>query len=231
MLVINLAKDVTAKDQNESLNFNIIMYKQYFEVDPENEIFKSIQDISMTSSSEMKLTKVGFLLNPKLVIDKLDIIDKAQNVKITKSWDLGKFQVLSGRDRREVIIQTSREIVPDQKILLHIEYHIKPEEILKEKPVQLYDLIVNPHAMYAIGPFIGQNPIVNSILAPFKLTVKYPDKYLSCASGNLYEWFGEGGANFFACWATVKILGEKSASDIRLTYLRNFIGNRIQDIS
>ncbi|MFX1256169.1 MAG: M1 family aminopeptidase, partial [Promethearchaeota archaeon] len=44
--------------------------------------------------------------------------------------------------------------------------------------------------------------------------------------GRLYEWFGEGGANFIAAWALEKIVNENAGTFIRRRYVSNYIENK-----
>ena len=43
--------------------------------------------------------------------------------------------------------------------------------------------------------------------------------------GDLYEWFGEGGANFIAAWAVEKIVGKTAGAFIRRRFVQNYIEN------
>lgn len=43
--------------------------------------------------------------------------------------------------------------------------------------------------------------------------------------GDLYEWFGEGGANFIAAWALEKIVNETAGVFVRKGFVQNYIEN------
>jgi hypothetical protein len=45
-------------------------------------------------------------------------------------------------------------------------------------------------------------------------------------SGELYEWFGEGGANFASAWAVEKIIDPEAGAQARKHFLKQFIRNK-----
>jgi len=45
-------------------------------------------------------------------------------------------------------------------------------------------------------------------------------------SGKLYEWFGEGGANFIAAWAAEKVIGIEAGAQARKFFIKSFIKNK-----
>jgi hypothetical protein len=45
-------------------------------------------------------------------------------------------------------------------------------------------------------------------------------------SGKLYEWFGEGGANFISAWAAEKVIGTEAGAQARKFFIKSFIKNK-----
>jgi len=45
-------------------------------------------------------------------------------------------------------------------------------------------------------------------------------------SGDLYEWFGEGGANFASAWAVEQVVGPEAGAQARKHFLKQFIRNK-----
>ena len=45
-------------------------------------------------------------------------------------------------------------------------------------------------------------------------------------SGKLYEWFGEGGANFITAWAAEQVIGVEAGAQVRKSFIKSFIENK-----
>lgn len=168
-------------------------YDLFFKVDPDKEIFKSKQKISLINVSGQIVNNIFFVLNGDLIIDSLSLIDAKTNKLIGKEWEDKRWE-FPEQDRvvSRIELLTTEPIIPDQELDLHIKYHMNPEAILDE-PHDMYNLTISPKASYVIGPYGGHYPIVTNNLAPFQLTIKYPEGNLSCVPGILTSSKEEAG--------------------------------------
>jgi hypothetical protein len=168
-------------------DFKVKHYDQYYEIDPDINIFKSKQKIVLINVSKTQTDKVVFSIHPNLVIDQIllkDTVDRQIKVKNRKLIGTRKWSDLSENDFSIIEIQLFENINPNQKITFSLDYHLRPEAIADVPKNNICLLTVTPKVSYAIGPFTGNNPIFGrNLAAPFELSIKYPEGNLSCVPG------------------------------------------------
>ena len=170
-------------------DFAVKHYGQYYEINPDINIFKSKQKIVLINVSKTQTDKVVFSIHPNLVIDQIllkDSVDRQIKVKNRKLIGTRKWSDLSENDFSIIEIQLLENIDPDQQIVFFLDYHMRPEAITDVPKNNIWLFTVTPKASYAIGPFTGNNPIFGrNLAAPFELSIKYPEGNLSCVPGHL----------------------------------------------
>ena len=170
-------------------DFKVKHYDQYYEINPDINIFKSKQKIVLINVSKTQTDKVVFSIHPNLVIDQIllkDTADRQIKVKNRKLIGTRKWSDLNEKDFSIFEIQVFKNIKPNQQIVFFIEYHLRPEAIADVPKNNIWLLTVTPKASYAIGPVTGNNPIFGrNVTAPFELIIKYPEGNLSCVPGQL----------------------------------------------
>ncbi len=170
-------------------DFKVKHYDQYYEINPDINIFKSKQKIVLIKVSETQTDKVVFSIHPNLVIDQIllqDIVGRQIKIKNRKLIGTRKWSDLIEKDFPIFEIQVFENIEPNQQIVFFIDYHLRPEAIADVPKKNIWLLTVTPKASYAIGPVTGNNPIFGRyIAAPFELSIKYPEGNLSCVPGRL----------------------------------------------
>jgi len=168
-------------------DFKVEHYDQYYEINPDINIFKSEQKIVLINVSKTQTDKVVFSIHPNLVIDQIllqDIVDRQIKIKNRKLIGTRKWSDLIGKDFPIFEIQVFENIKPNQQIVFFIDYHLRPEAIADVPKNNIWLLTVTPKASYAIGPVTGNNPIFGrNVAAPFELSIKYPEGNLSCVPG------------------------------------------------
>ena len=83
----------------------------------------------------------------------------------------------------------------------------------------LLNLLVNIYA----GGLSGE--VADSLFIGHELSHNWNLFYVHW-SGELYEWFGEGGANFASAWAVEKIIDPEAGAQARKHFLKQFIRNK-----
>lgn len=170
-------------------DFEVKHYDQYYEINPDINIFKSKQKIVLINISKTQTDKVVFSMHPNLVIDQIllkDTVDRQIKVKNRKLIGTRKWSDLNEKDFSIFEIQVFENIKPNQQIVFFIGYHLRPEAFADAPKNNIWLLTVTPKASYAIGPATGNNPIFGrNVTAPFELTIKYPEGNLSCVPGQL----------------------------------------------
>jgi len=170
-------------------DFKVKHYDQYYEFNPDVDIFKSKQKIVLVNASKTQTDKLFFSIHPNLLIDQLllrDTLGKPIKIKNRKQLGTRKWSDLNENYFPIIEVQLLGNIYPDQQIVFFLEYHMRPEAIIDVPKNNIWLLTVTPKVGYAIGPFTGNSPIFGrNVAAPFELSVKYPKGYLSCVPGEL----------------------------------------------
>jgi hypothetical protein len=178
---------------SEGDNFGVKYYDIRFELDPANKVFRSHQKVTFTNRAEKNLSYLAFILNSTLIIDDIKIMDPQGNQLEVKSKKESMVTFYRKDDGKKLILETAKEIKAGADVILHLKYHLDPQYVYEEVPDNLWFLVISPRASYAIGPFTGHNPHCGNITAPFTVTIKYPDNWLSCVPGDLVSFKKENG--------------------------------------
>jgi hypothetical protein len=178
---------------SEADNFHAKYYKIRFELDPANKVFRSHQEVTFSNASGQNLSYLAFILNSTLIIDDIKIAD-AQGADLEIKNQKESTMTFSQKDdRKKLILETAKEIKAGADVILHLEYHLDPQYVYEEVPENLYFLVISPRSCYAIGYLLGHNPLCGWNSAPFDITIKYPDQWLSCVPGELVSFKKEEG--------------------------------------
>ncbi|NIO80091.1 MAG: hypothetical protein GTN53_05995 [Candidatus Aminicenantes bacterium] len=199
--LIILSASILLGQSSEEENFGVKYYDMWFELDPANKVFRSHQKVTFTNQAGKNLSYLAFILNSSLIIDDLKVMDPQGNQLEVKNKKESTVTFYHKDDGKKRILETAKEIKPGADVILNLKYHLDPQYVYDEVPENLWFLVISPRASYAIGPLTGQNPICGDILAPFTITIKYPDKWLSCVPGDLVSFEKENGfrINTYRC--------------------------------
>ena len=113
-------------------DFKVKHYDQYYEINPDINIFKSKQKIVLINVSKTQTDKVVFSIHPNLVIDQILIqntVDRQIKIKNRKLIGTRKWSDLSENDFSIIEIQLLENIYPDQQIAFFLDYHMRPKAI------------------------------------------------------------------------------------------------------
>jgi hypothetical protein len=178
---------------SEEENFGAKYYDLWFELDPANKVFRSHQKVTFTNRAGKNLSYLAFILNSTLIIDDLKIMDPQGNQLEVKSKKESMVTIYRKDDGKKLIFETVKEIKAGADVILNLKYHLDPQYVYEEVPENFWFLVISPRASYAIWPLTGQIPICGNISAPFTVTIKYPENWLSCVPGDLVSFKEEKG--------------------------------------
>ena len=183
-----LIRPYIGSGQDISYNFNVASYDLMYEIDSDKKIFKSVQDIFIENASSDTLDRINFLLHPDLLIGNITIQDSRGEVFPITNWKIAGMTKIFKNELQIIEVQTKKDIAPAQQYKFHMEYHMKPESFkdssqISDNPL---DLIISSQMSSAIGPTTGHFAIFNrNIIAPFQISIKFPEGKLCCVPGNL----------------------------------------------
>lgn len=194
LLVGCSSKNSSYKSQGNDLSydFNAQRYEQSYFIDPDARLFRSSQNITIINVSEKATNKINFSLHPYLIIDQIEIINSGGQEILSNEWKLVGIKkvkrIWADSEINEFpVYQVSSKynFEPGQRLNVKIDYHLK-DSFFQNLPKKMYELTASPTVFYAIGPFTGVNPFFGrNIAAPFKISIKHPADFYSCAPGNL----------------------------------------------
>jgi hypothetical protein len=191
-LIILSASTLLGQSSRED-NFGVKYYDMWFELDPANKVFRSHQKVTFTNRAGKNLSYLAFLLHSTLIIDDIKLVDAQGNQLEVKNKKEFPVTFSQKDDGKKLILETAKEIKAGADVILHLKYHLDPQYVYEEVPENIWFLVISPRASYAIGPYLGHNPLCGSIPAPFAVTIKYPDNWLSCVPGDLVSFKKEKG--------------------------------------
>jgi aminopeptidase N len=174
-------------------NFRVKYYNIRFELNPANKVFRSHQEVTFTNASDQNLSYLAFILNSFLIIDDIKLVDAQGNRLEVKNKKESPVTFSQKDDSKKFIFETAKEIKAGADVILNLKYHLDPQYVYEEVPENIWSLVISPRTSYAIGPVTGHNPICGRLSAPFAVTIKYPDNWLSCVPGDLVSFKKEKG--------------------------------------
>ncbi|MFX0206423.1 MAG: M1 family aminopeptidase [Candidatus Hodarchaeota archaeon] len=174
--------------------FQIINYDLFYEIDPENGLFRSKQKITVKNISNKAIKEIEAILYGDLVIDSIIIkdltTDKILNHKyiITQFEDqFIRYEGFEGIQYQFIKIYFEKIIKSNQTFSIYLNIHMAADEINKSDPEYMWSFVVDPLVSYAVEPFSGHylHVLYGEPSAPFDLTIKYPEGNDSCVPGLL----------------------------------------------
>ena len=191
--LIILSASILLGQSSEEENFGVKYYDMWFELDPANKVFRSHQKVTFTNRAGKNLSYLAFILNSTLIIDDIKIVDLRGNQLEVKNKKESTVTSYYKDDGKKLILETAKEIKAGADVILNLKYHLDPQYVYEEVPENFWFLVISPRASYAIWPLTGHNPICGGISAPFTVTIKYPENWLSCVPGDLVSFEKEKG--------------------------------------
>ena len=185
-------------DSTDQDTLRVTAQKIYFEIDPENSLFRSSQVISLVNS-EVSRREMIFLIYPGLVIDRLDFKKDLGAPAEIEDWYYAapvQYPRLSGTVKlNQVRVRFAADIEPRQALTMALDYHLTPEGFQTGLGTNLYELFVSPQTQHAVGFDSGAYPVIESNGAsPLEITIRHPDTERCGIPG---EWVSEESAQGF----------------------------------
>lgn len=168
-------------------NFDVSSYNLNYKIDADKRIFKSTQDIIIKNASSGNLNKINFFLHPSLNIDEIVIQDSRDKNLPIKRWGKVGMTNIFKNELQIIEVETKKKLASGKQYMFHLKYHMQSNAFKDSSqiPENSLDLVISRELSYAIGPTTGHIAIFNrNIMAPFKLSIKYPEGNLSCVPGN-----------------------------------------------
>jgi hypothetical protein len=168
-------------------NFDVSSYNINYEIDANKKIFKSAQNIFIKNASSNSLYQINFLLHPDLIIDEIAIQDSLNKNLPIKRWKKAGMTKIFKNELQIIEVETKKKLASGKQYMFHLEYQMQSNAFKDSSQISEnnLDLVISPGLSYAIGPTTGHIAIFNrNIIAPFQLSIKYPEGNLCCVPGN-----------------------------------------------
>ncbi|MHA2253095.1 MAG: M1 family aminopeptidase [Candidatus Kariarchaeaceae archaeon] len=179
-----------------SLSLEVLYYELYFDIDPVNDHFRSIQNttiISLTNSDT-----ISFYLHSDLVINDIKIWDNETNDVLIDSWEMD-YNRLTEWDAgmKFALVEVNLHSLTDytREYYIHLDYSIKPEAIADDVGEDLLRFTVSEKGTRALGWPSGVIPMfVNGIgiAVPYTIEIKHPNDMSCIVTGNRVSTIEEG---------------------------------------
>ena len=174
------------QEAQKSINykFRIKNQRQYYDVDPNKNVFGSEQTYTIQNTGAEKTRLIVFGLHPQLLIESLTLKDNnGQILSHGGAKPAGKdFRLGSTFTVYEA--ETEIDIAPGQLLDFVIRYKLSPDAVA-EWPKFWWNLTISRNASFAITPAAGNNVIFGlNYRSPFVIRIRYPEGNLACVPGN-----------------------------------------------
>ncbi len=113
-----------------NLRLKVLYYELYFDIDPVNDHFRSIQNITIFSLTDSDA--ISFYLHSDLVINDIKIWDNETNDVLIDSWEMDYNSLTqwdAGMEFALVEVNLNNLIDHTREYYIHLDYSIKPEAI------------------------------------------------------------------------------------------------------
>jgi hypothetical protein len=182
--------DYLRKSWEKDYQFEISHYDIYYKIDATNFIFTSNQKI--TFKCNKSIDRIEGVLSGHISVDFVKIIDKGKNQEISSKWKTIDFEPfvrapgLEGIYGQVIVIELEKPINVEQEIIVEINFHMSKQEIMKSKPQYMWTFCIHKDISYSIEPYSGHYFMImpSGIVAPFNITIEYPDNQVACIPGN-----------------------------------------------
>lgn len=159
-----------------------------FDIDVENQVFRSSQVFSL-KNSEISRRSMVFMIHPSLAIDRIEFSDAQGLPQVIAEWHVDRpveyprwygtavFNIVS--------VQFSQAIAPRQSLILHLDYHLKPGGFQSGLGKNLYEFFVSHATQHAVGFDSGAFAVMAADgAAPLKMTMRYPENEQCAVPGD-----------------------------------------------
>ncbi|MFW9994661.1 MAG: M1 family aminopeptidase [Candidatus Odinarchaeota archaeon] len=179
-----------------SLKLEVLYYELYFDIDPENGLFRSIQNVTIRSLASSSI--ISFYLHSDLEISDIEIRDNETNDVSIDGWEMDYNRLTQGQaDMEFALVEVNLHDFAgqDRQYYIQLEYSIKPEAIADDVGYELLRFTVSKQGTRALGWPSGAIPVFVSEInyaAPHSIEIKHPNDISCIVTGKRVSTVEEG---------------------------------------
>lgn len=191
-----LTEEIMNSENVNSLYLNVRYYDLYFEVDPANDHFRSVQNITIFTRSLSDT--ISFYLHSDLVINDVKIWDNETSEVRIDNWKMDYEDLIDGTvgmKFAKVEINLHNFITFSSEYYIHIDYSIQPEAIADDVGEELCRFTVSKKGTRGLGWLSGLVPMFtngNDYAAPHSIEIKHPSDESCIATGKRVSTVEDG---------------------------------------
>ena len=176
--------------------FDVLYYELYFDIDPVNDHFRSVQNITIFTLTN--INSISFYLHSDLVLNDMKVWDNETNDVLIDSWEMDYNHLTEWHSGMKfALVEVNLHDYTDYncEYWIHLDYSLKPEAIADDVGEELLRFTVSEKGTRALGWPSGIIPVfVNGIgyAVPHCIEIKHPNDMMCIATGTRISMIEEG---------------------------------------